>query len=88
MKRFVAFEQFNAFDYLGSRMILCKADAAEYEVVLNEGDKLVEYDDGISLVRNGIWYSQDDKMNTFKGVNFFDRDDPQNNVQLKLLKCN
>jgi hypothetical protein len=86
MKKFVAFKQYNAMDYLGSDMVLCDSqDEAEYEVVLQDGDKLVESDEGVSLIRCGVWFSQITKMNTFKSVGF---SHPENeSIKLKLIKC-
>ena len=89
MKKFVSFEGYNAMDYYGHEMALENSrDDAEFEVVLHDGDKLVKTDEGLMLVRDGLYYRQSTKMNTFKGVTFanFEDFDEVDTVQLKLIK--
>lgn len=85
MKKLVAFEGYNSMEYYGHHMIICESkDNAEFQVVLREDDKIVSADEAVFLVRDGIWYSQNTKMDTFKDVSFFAENEPT--ITLKLLK--
>lgn len=66
----VLFNQYNAMEFLASEMELCNEHDAEFKIKLAAGDKLVETDEGLNLVRNGIWFTQIEKMSTFKTVSF------------------
>lgn len=89
MKKAVYFEGANAYDYYAHIMHLADAESAEYEVVLREGDRLIESDlDGVVLVRGNRMYTQKTYMTGFRGVAFVEHtsDPVQEVITLKLLK--
>ena len=57
MKQAVYFEEGNAGDYLAQVMHLAlNSEQAEYEVILRDGDKLINTDMGVMLERGGRQY--------------------------------
>lgn len=71
MKIAITTTQRNAGDYLATVASVCKADDAEFFVVIQDGDKL-ENDEmhGLTLTRNGVCYIQDTQMMHFRGMAF------------------
>ena len=90
MKQTVYFEQGNAGDYLAQIINIAKDDAeAEYEVVMREGDRLIDTDIGVMLERGGRQYVQKTYMTSFTGVAFVEHtSDPEKEViKLKMIKA-
>jgi hypothetical protein len=89
MKKAVYFEEANACDYLAQVMHLAlNSEQAEYEVILRDGDKLINTDMGVMLERSGRQYTQKTYMTSFAGVAFVGHtSDPEKEViKLKMLK--
>ena len=82
MKKSVYFEQGNAGDYLAQVMHLAlNSEQAEYEVILRDGDKLINTDMGVMLERGGRRYAQKTYMTSFTGVAFVEyTSDPDRGV--------
>ena len=87
MKKFVTFTGWNAYDFYAHAMNLVEnIEQAEYEIVIRDTDQLIESTElGVMLKRNGVFYTQIQKMNSFRGVSFIDNDDGEV-ISLKLLK--
>lgn len=88
MKKSVYFEEANAGEYLAQIINIAKDDAeAEYEVVMREGDRLIDTDIGVMLERGGRQYVQKTCM-TITGVAFVEyTSDPDRDViTLKMVK--
>ena len=89
MKQAVYFEEANAGEYLAQIINIAKDDAeAEYEVVMREGDRLIDTDIGVMLERGGRQYVQKTYM-TSTGVAFVEyTSDPDRDViTLKMIKA-
>ena len=71
MKAPIKIDQRNAGDYLASVATLCAESEADFFLLLH-GDDKIENDDelGLTLTRKGKTYTQDTKLNTFKGMLF------------------
>ena len=90
MKKSVYFEEANAGEYLAQIINIAKDDAeAEYEVVMREGDRLIDTDIGVMLERGGRQYVQKTYMTSFTGVAFVEyTSDPDRDViTLKMVKA-
>ena len=90
MKKSVYFEEANAGEYLAQIINIAKDDAeAEYEVVMREGDRLIDTDIGVMLERGGRQYTQKTYMTSFTGVAFVEHtSDPDRGViTLKMIKA-
>ena len=89
MKQTVYFEEANAGEYLAQIINIAKDDAeAEYEVVMRDGDRLIDTDIGVMLVRENRQYVQKTYMTSFAGVAFVEyTSDPERDViTLKMIK--
>lgn len=86
MKKFIRLAEFNCGDFLGHQLVVCSQEQAEFEIILDDNDNIVERDEGTYLVRHGIWYLQTVRMSGFRGVNFKNEDDFNDNIQCKLVK--
>lgn len=89
MKKLVYFKEENAGDYLAQVMNLAeKAEQAEYEVILRDGDKLINTDIGVMLERGGRQYTQKTYMTSFTGVAFIEHTSgPERDaITLKMIK--
>lgn len=89
MKQTVYFEEANAGEYLAQIINIAKDDAeAEYEVVMRDGDRLIDTDMGVMLVREKRQYVQKTYMTSFTGVAFVEyTSDPDRDViTLKMIK--
>ena len=89
MKKSVYFEEANAGEYLAQVMHLAlNSEQAEYEVILRDGDKLINTDMGVMLERGGRQYVQKTYM-TITGVAFVEyTSDPDRDViSLKMIKA-
>ena len=89
MKQAVYFEEANAGEYLAQVMHLAlNSEQAEYEVILRDGDKLINTDMGVMLERGGRQYVQKTYM-TITGVAFVEyTSDPDRDViTLKMVKA-
>ena len=90
MKQAVYFEEANAGEYLAQIINIAKDDAeAEYEVVMREGDRLIDTDMGVMLVREKRQYVQKTYMTSFTDVAFVEyTSDPDRDViTLKMIKA-
>ena len=90
MKQAVYFEEANAGEYLAQVMHLAlNSEQAEYEVILRDGDKLINTDMGVMLVREKRQYVQKTYMTSFAGVEFVEyTSDPDRGViTLKMIKA-
>ena len=90
MKQAVYFEEANAGEYLAQIINIAKDDAeAEYEVVMREGDRLIDTDIGVMLVREKRQYVQKTYMTSFNEVAFVEHtSDPEKEViKLKMIKA-
>ncbi len=90
MKKSVYLEEGNAGDYLAQVMHLAlNSEQAEYEVILRDGDKLINTDMGVMLERGGRHYMQKTYMTSFTGVAFVEyTSDPDRGViTLKMIKA-
>ena len=90
MKQAVYFEEANAGEYLAQVMHLAlNSEQAEYEVILRDGDKLINTDMGVMLERGGRQYVQKTYMTSFTGVAFVEyTSDPDRDViSLKMVKA-
>ncbi len=89
MKVGVYFKEANAGDYLAQILkIANNPQDTEYNLVLQEGDRLVNTSLGVVLVRNGREYVQKTYMASFKAVAFVEHTYcPEKNViKAKLIK--